>query len=74
MKAERYLVSEEKGCKLFVTRENGVATWDMYSPKTGTHSINTEVYDKRVAEHWKGFLENQPKEFEGSYWGTYLGD
>ena len=55
------LASKINDCTLYATtNENGLITWDMYSPVTGSHSIITKEYDERVINHWNGFVDNQP--------------
>jgi hypothetical protein len=59
----------QSGCELKLEIKKGEYIWNMFSPKTGTHSIIQEIEkgsgaprpSVRVRAHWDGFIQNQNK-------------
>jgi hypothetical protein len=57
------------GCELKLEIKSGEYIWNMFSSKTGTHSIRQSIEkgsgaprpNARVRAHWDGFIQNQNK-------------
>jgi hypothetical protein len=63
------LIERVSGCELRIEIKVGQYVWNMYSEKTGCHSISEPIErgmdaprpSKRVRAHWDGFLSNQTR-------------